>query len=45
MCGGSHPSSQKSQASSLIMSSPEREVDISANQDDIYRTSPNIMGM
>ncbi|XP_031350268.1 ubiquitin thioesterase trabid isoform X2 [Photinus pyralis] len=40
MCGHI-PNNQRSQASSLIMSSPERDID--SNVDSRYRTSPNIL--
>lgn len=41
MCGHI-PNNQRSQASSLIMSSPERDV-VDSNVDSRYRTSPNIL--
>ncbi|GJQ75890.1 putative zinc ion binding protein [Trypoxylus dichotomus] len=42
MCGTVPNNTLRSQASSLIMSSPEKDADVSANEDDRFRGSPNI---
>lgn len=43
MCGSVPNNSQRSQASSLIMPSPEHDLDVTKNQEERYRSS-NIMG-
>lgn len=43
MCATIPNNSLRSQASSLIMASPEKEMDATSNVEDRYRTSPNIL--